>query len=140
MVRDFNPEHKGWRQARELRLTTARSASPCAIDFERTETFSLVIGQRVLDDAVDARAARPFAEAGAKLIQVARFASGNYFHVAVLSVAHPSAQIQFARLALHKPAKADTLHAALNEEMNNHGIRPWPVLQMRASGRKQRAR
>jgi hypothetical protein len=138
MVHDFNSEHKGWRQAREPRLTTARSASPCAIDFERTETFGLTIGQRVLDDAVDARATRAAAKAGAKLIQVAGFASGNHFHIAVLSVAHPSAQIQLAGLALHKPAKADTLHTALNKEMNHHGFRPSPVLQMRVSARNRR--
>ena len=39
-------------------------------------------------------------------------ASGRqHFHVSIRCVAHPSAQADFERLVLHKPAKAHSLHA-----------------------------
>ena len=50
----------------------------------------------------------------------ASFAGGHNFDVAVFGVAHPAAQVEFAGFALDKPAKANTLHTALNEEMKNH--------------------
>ncbi len=74
----------------------------------------------MLDEAVDAGAARAAAEAGAELVQIAGIARRDNFHIAVLGVAHPAAQIEFAGLALHEPAKAHPLYAALNEKMEDH--------------------
>jgi len=101
------------------------------------EVFGFILGQSVFDDAVDARASRAAAQADAKLVKVAGVACRHDFNIAILGVAHPSAQLELCGLALDKPAEADALHAALNEEMKNHGDGPKPVLQMRASARKQ---
>jgi anthranilate synthase/aminodeoxychorismate synthase-like glutamine amidotransferase len=35
---------------------------------------------------------------------------------------------------VHKPPKANSLHATLNEKVKNHNLEPWPVLQMRRLG------
>ena len=35
-------------------------------------------------------------------------------------VAHPAAQAEFGGFAVHEPAKADALHAAADDEVNNH--------------------
>ena len=94
----------------------------------------------MLDDIVDTRTARTAAKATAKLIEIAGVASRDYFHFAILSVTYPPAQFQLAGLALHEPAEANTLHATLNEEVNNHGDEPRPVLQMGARRRKRWAR
>ncbi len=118
-----------------FRIPYSLSISPCAIDLKGTEVFGFAFVQMVLDDAVDAGAARAAAEAGTKLIEVAGVARRHHFHVAVLGVAHPSAQVKLAGLALYKPAETDSLYTALNEEMKNHGCQPSPVLQMGASGR-----
>src|SRR5271166_777822 len=87
----------------------------------------------MFDDVIDAAAARAALEAGAQVVDVGGLAGGDNFHIALLGVAHPSAQVEFAGLALHKPAEADALYAALNQKVNDHG--QWPVLQMGASGR-----
>jgi anthranilate synthase/aminodeoxychorismate synthase-like glutamine amidotransferase len=102
------------------------------------EAIRFGFSESVLDDIVDARTAWAAAEAGAKLIQISGVARRDDFNFAVFRVAYPSAQCELAGLALHEPAEAYALYATLNEEMNNHGIRPLPVLQMRASRRKQR--
>ena len=74
----------------------------------------------MLQDAVHAAAARATAQAPAQLIKVLRLAGGHHFHFAVFGVAHPAAQVEFAGLSVNKPAEAYALHAATNEEMNNH--------------------
>ena len=102
------------------------------------ETLGFGFGQSVLDDIVDARTAWTAAKATAKLIEIAGLASRDDFHFAILCVAHPPAQFKLAGLTLHEPAKANTLHATLNEEVNNHGNEPGPVLQMGARRRKRR--
>ncbi len=80
---------------------------------------SLALGEVMLDNAVDAAAARAASQARTQLAQVVGLAGGNHLHVAVFGVAHPAAQVQLRGLALHKPAKADPLHAALDEEVEN---------------------
>ena len=68
----------------------------------------------MLDEAVDAGAARATAQAGAELVQIGGIARRDDFHIAFLGVAHPTAQIELTGLALNKPAKAHPLYAALN--------------------------
>ncbi len=104
---------------------------------KRVKALGFVVSQRVLDNAVDTSAARTAAKADAKLVEIAGLSRRHNFYFAIFGVAHPPAQFELAGLALHEPAKADTLHPALNEEVNNHGDRPLPVLQMRASARKR---
>ncbi len=48
----------------------------------------------MLDQAVDAGAARAAAEAGTQFVQIARFSRRYNLHVAVFGVAHPSAQFE----------------------------------------------
>jgi len=85
----------------------------------------------MLDNVIHAAAARPPAQTGPQLGQVFCASSGNDLNFTLFSVADPSAQLKLAGLTLDEPAKANSLHATLNEKMKNHGKRPKPVLQMR---------
>jgi len=87
----------------------------------------------MFDDAIHTAAAWPALQTRSKLIEIACLAGSNNFHVTLLGVAHPAAQLKLAGLAMHKPAEANALHAALNEEVKHHSQRA--VLQMGASGR-----
>ncbi len=104
---------------RELLISFFTTPHQCGT---KTSPSASLLVEMVLDEAIDAAAARAAAKAGAQLGQVIGLAGGNHFHVAVFGVAHPAAQVELAGLALHKPAEADALHAALNEEMKNHAI------------------
>jgi len=84
----------------------------------------------VLDEPVYAAAARSAAEAGPQFSQIVRRSGGHHFDLAVLSVAHPSAQVQLAGLPVNIPPEAHPLYATLNEKMKNHRREPWPVLQI----------
>jgi len=79
----------------------------------------------MFDQAIDAAAARAAAKAGPQLIEIGRFARGQDFNVTILGVAHPAVQSKFAGLALHKPAEANTLHASLNQKMENQSRPRW---------------
>jgi len=76
----------------------------------------------VFDYAVDTAATRAAAEADAEFIEVRFFAVDYYFYIAVFGVADPAAEVKLAGFAVHVPAEAYTLYAALNEEVENHGI------------------
>jgi hypothetical protein len=76
----------------------------------------------VLDYAVDTAASWAAAEAGAELFEVGLFAVDYYFHIAIFGVAHPAAEVELAGFAVNVPAEAYTLYAALNEEVENHGL------------------
>ena len=89
---------------------------------ERVKAFGFAFNQRVLDDMVDSRAARTSVKARAKFVEIAGVARRQDLYFALLGIAHPPAQFQLAGLALHEPAKADTLHSTLNEEMNDHEL------------------
>jgi hypothetical protein len=73
----------------------------------------------MLEDTIDPAAARTAFEAGPQVFQIGGMARGNHFHVAVLCVAHPATQLKLARLALHEPAEAHTLHTSLNLKMKD---------------------
>ena len=88
----------------------------------------------VLDESINATATWASAEALAKFVQIFGRAGGDYFHVAIFGVADPSPQEEFAGFAVNEPAEANTLYAALNEEVKNH-IQPEPVFQRRAGRR-----
>ena len=81
------------------------------------EAIGFFVSQRVLDDAVDTSASRTAAQADAKLVEIAGLSCRYDFYFAIFGVAHPSAQLELGSLTLHKPAEADPLHAALNQEM-----------------------
>jgi len=68
----------------------------------------------MLDETVYAASARPAPQAGAQFGQVGLLAMRHHLHFTVLGVAYPTAQIQFAGLAVYEPAKANPLHATLN--------------------------
>jgi len=116
----------------------SRQHSPGAVDLERRKAFGFAVGEVMLDDAVDAGAAGSAAKAGAKFGQIAGCARGDNFDVALFGIAHPTAQIELAGLALNEPAEPDALNATLNEEVEDHSIEPRPVLQTCASTRKIR--
>jgi anthranilate synthase/aminodeoxychorismate synthase-like glutamine amidotransferase len=76
----------------------------------------------VLDEPVDAAAARAAAQIGAQLGQVLVVTVRHHFNIAVLGIAHPAAQLQLAGLAVHKPAETYPLHATLYQKMKNHEL------------------
>jgi hypothetical protein len=71
----------------------------------------------VLDEAIDAAAAWAALQTGTKFVEIGGLAGGDNFHVTLFGVAHPATKVEFAGLAVHEPAEANTLHAALNEEV-----------------------
>jgi hypothetical protein len=90
---------------------------------EGAEILSFFFIEVVFEEAVDAAAAWAAAEAVAKLVEVFGSAGGDDFNVAIFGVADPAAEIEFAGLPVDKPAEAYTLHATLNEEVENHSDR-----------------
>ena len=93
---------------------------PGAFDPESAEIAGFAVIEVVLDDAIDTAATRPTTEAGAEFGQVLLGAAGDNLNIAIISVADPAAQIEFAGFSLYEPAVADPLHTTLNEEMENH--------------------
>src|SRR5436305_14468412 len=81
----------------------------------------------MFDELVDAGAARALAESGAEIGEVFDGPGRDHFHVAVLGVAYPAAEVQIAGLAMHEPAKSHALHTPADEEVK-HQRRP--VLQI----------
>jgi len=92
----------------------------------------------VLNDAVNASAARAAMEAQAQFGEIGGRTGCDDLDVALFSVANPAGKAEFAGLAMDKPAKTNTLNATLNEKMKNHGWghrkRLEPVLQMERRG------
>ena len=74
----------------------------------------------MLDHPIDAAPARPFAQGDAQFSKTFFIAAGDDFDIAIFGVAHPAPKAQLAGLAMHKPAEADTLHAAFDEEVKDH--------------------
>jgi hypothetical protein len=95
---------------------------PCAFDSEGFEGGGFVFVEVVLDYAVDACSAGTATEAEAQLSEVFRSAGCYDFDVSLIRVADPAGEAEFAGLAVYEPAKADALHATLDEEMKNHGV------------------
>jgi hypothetical protein len=107
-----------------------RFRSPRSINAEGTEIGGFALVKIMLDEVIDAAAAGTSAKAGAQFGYILGGTGGYHFHFAFFGVSHPPAQVEFAGLALDKPAEAYPLHATLNQKMKNHGKEPWPVLQM----------
>jgi anthranilate synthase/aminodeoxychorismate synthase-like glutamine amidotransferase len=101
-----------------------RRRLPCTFDAECIEVCGFALVKIMFDDAIDATAARSFAKAGAQLVEIFLVPGGDNLHIAVFGVAHPSTQFQLACFATHEPAKPNPLHAALNEEVKYHDVRP----------------
>jgi hypothetical protein len=74
----------------------------------------------MLQDVIDAGATGAAAEAGPKFVEVVGRAGSEDFHVAIFGIADPAAEVEFAGFAVNKPPEADALHAAANEEVENH--------------------
>jgi hypothetical protein len=93
---------------------------PGSFDLELTERCGLGLIQLMLDDLVDTAAPRPFVQLRPQIAERARLAGHNDLDLAVVGVAHPTAQAKLSRLAMDKPSKADTLDPTANEEVENH--------------------
>lgn len=102
---------------------------PGSLNPERAEAFGFGLIQCVFDKPVHTASARTGAQTCAKVVEVVRLARCDDFHVPVFGISNPAAQLQFAGLAMDKPAEANPLHAALNEEMKDHLCEPTPVSQ-----------
>ncbi len=114
-------------------LTTPQRgcASPRTFDPERIQARRLFVVETVLDKAVDSAAAGAAAQARPQFCKIFGSAGSDDFHIAILSIAHPSAQIEFAGFAMNEPAESHALHAPLNQKMENHRCEPLSVFQMR---------
>ncbi len=99
--------------------TLCDRALPRRFDPERLEFAGFTLSQGVFYHAIDTAAARAAANARAQLVEIGDFSSGQNFNMALLGVAHPTVQAQLARLALHKPAKANSLYTSLDKKMEN---------------------
>ena len=84
---------------------------------EGAEILGFLFIEVVFDKAVDPASAGAAAEAPAEFVEVFGGAGGDDFDVAVFGVADPAAEVNLAGFAVNEPAEADTLYAALNEEV-----------------------
>jgi hypothetical protein len=90
------------------------------LDFKWLEGFGFRIGEFVLDDGVDAAAARAFVQLGAEVGEGFGVTGGDEFHFPAVGVADPAVQGELGGLALDEPAEADALHSAADEEVEDH--------------------
>lgn len=74
----------------------------------------------MLDDGVDAAAARTLVEFGAEFGEGFGIAGSEEFDFAAIGVADPSAQAECGGLAMDEPAEADALNTPANEKVENH--------------------
>lgn len=132
-----NPIHPG---ALPFYRRQSQRVLPGALDLKGDERFGLAFIEDMFDNAIDTAAARAEFETGAQLIEIGRVSGRDDFYIALLSVAHPTAQLELAGLPMNEPAKANPLHAPLNLEMNDHGLQPLPVLQSWCRPRNLRPR
>ena len=79
-------------------------------------------GHLLVKDSIDAAAARAFLQRELQLDKVLGPTCRNDLDMTVVGVSHPTPQAESGRLAMNKPAKADTLNAALYQVMTNHEI------------------
>src|SRR5207248_815243 len=82
---------------------------------------ALTFGQFMFQHSIDAAATRTLSQ---RILQFSKFfsrARSHDLHMSILCIPHPPAQTNLRRLPLHKPAKADALHAAFYEVMAHHG-------------------
>jgi len=94
--------------------------SPSALDFEIFEAGGFGFVELVLDDLVDATAARALSELSAEFVEVFGRAGGDDFDVPGVGVADPAAKAELGGFAVDEPAKADALYAAADEEVKDH--------------------
>ncbi len=71
-------------------------------------------------NSVNAAASRTFSQGNLQLRKQHFIARGHNLNVSPVGVLHPAAESKFSRLPLHKPAEANTLHTAFDQEMENH--------------------
>jgi hypothetical protein len=102
------------------RFSSRVSFLPRALDAKRAQPRRFLIIKIVLYKAIHSAPSRSPAKACAQFRQVVGTARGHNLHVAVLGIAYPAAQIQFAGLAMDKPSEPNALHSTLNQEMKNH--------------------
>ncbi len=91
-----------------------RGFLPGAVNPERAKPFGFTLIKIVLDKAIDATAPRTSAETGSQLCEIGFTSGGHNLDLAIFSVAHPTAEIEFAGFPLNEPAKAYSLYATLN--------------------------
>ena len=86
-------------------------------------------------DIIHARGARTFPQTRAQSGQLIARAHGQHFHAAVGIIAHPSGNAENVRLAFHKPAKTNALHASANQKAAGSEwlFLSWPYLHRELS-------
>jgi hypothetical protein len=74
----------------------------------------------MFNDSINSAASRTLSQGNPQLCEQSLFARGYNFNVSLIGVLHPAAQTKFSRLAMHEPAKANTLYTAFDQEMEDH--------------------
>ena len=117
-----------------MKTESAFRLSPGAFNAERREVGGFAFIHMVLNKLIDAGAPRAAPQARAQVSQIVDRTRGHNFHVTVFGVAHPATEIEFAGLAVNKPAESHTLNTPANQEVKHHRR---PVLQMPFTGRNR---
>jgi hypothetical protein len=97
-----------------------REGLPGSFDFELTQTRGFTLVELVLDHFIDTASAGTFMEMGTKFREISLIARSDDLDLTGVSVAHPATQAKLCRLAMNKPAEADSLHTAADEKVKNH--------------------
>ena len=98
----------------------AKQGLPGALNLKGTESGGFGFRKLVLDDLVDARAARALLQLGPQVGKVLGWAARDDFDIARIGITHPAMQPERRRFAVHEPAKAHTLHSSANKKVKNH--------------------
>ena len=95
---------------------------PGAFDLESGQICAFAFGELVLDYLIDTAAPGAFAQRGAQFGKAFVIPADDDFDIAAFGIAHTALESKLAGLAMHKPAKADTLYTAFDEKVENHSL------------------
>jgi hypothetical protein len=93
---------------------------PGSFNLKRSELRAFALGQLILEHSVHSAASRTLVQCNLQLCQRCFIAGSHNFNITLVRVPHPATKAKFSRLTLHKPAEANALNSAFDEEMKHH--------------------
>src|ERR1039458_9701477 len=93
---------------------------PGSFNLKRAEALAFFFVQFVEEYRIHPAPARSPAQRLLQLLQRLRVARRQHLYVTVFGVAHPPAQLQGGRLAVHEPPEPNTLHTPLDPGVTHH--------------------
>jgi hypothetical protein len=96
------------------------SLLPGSFNLKRSELHAFALGQLILEHSIHSAASRTLVQRSPQLCQQRFIAGSHNLNVTLNRVPHPATQAEFSRLTLHKPAEANALNSAFDEEMKHH--------------------